>query len=179
MSNVRVYIAMSLDGFIAGEGGDISWLPEGDPSAVEHSGGVGFWDFIAEVGAILMGRNTYDFLAGYDGEWFYGERPFFVATNRECEAINEWIVPVSGAIGELVAQAKQGAGDKDVYIDGGNLIRQALDAGLVDDLIITVIPTVLGKGIPLFAGVEQRHALECVSHDTHGAGLVQLRLRPR
>lgn len=179
MSQVRVYIATSLDGLIAGPDGDISWLPEGDPSAVADSGGVGFHDFIEGIGALLMGRTTYDFVAGYGGEWFYGDRPLLVPTHRELEPIHELVRAVTGDIASLVAQAKAAAGDKDVYIDGGSLIRQALDAGLVDDLIITVIPTVLGEGIPLFAGVAQRHAFELVSHDTHGDGLVQLRLRPR
>jgi dihydrofolate reductase len=87
MSRVRVYIAVSLDGFIAGPECDISWLPQGDPSAVEGSGGVGFCEFIAEIGAILMGRNTYDFLAGYGGDWHYGDRPLLVATHRACEPI--------------------------------------------------------------------------------------------
>jgi len=115
MPRVRVYIAMSLDGFIAGPG-------------------------------------------------------------------NEWVRAVEGDIGALVAQAKAAAGNQDVYIDyidGGNLIRQALDAGLVDELIITVIPTALGDGLPLFAGIASRRAFELVSHETHGDGLVQLRLRPR
>lgn len=176
----RVYCAVSLDGFLAGPDGDISWLPDGDPSAVEGSGGVGFWDFISEIGAILMGRNTYDFLAGYGGEeWFYGDRPLLVPTHRPLEPIHETVRAVSGEITELIAQGKAAAGAKDLYIDGGNVIRQALDAGLVDDLILTVIPTAIGNGIPLFAGIAQRHAFECVSHATHGAGLVQLHLRPR
>lgn len=179
MPKVRVYCAMSLDGFIAGPGGDISWLPEGDPSAVDDPSGLSFWDFIAEVGAILMGRNTYDFLAGYDGEWFYGDRPMLVPTHRDLEPIHEMVTAVSGEIGSLIDQAKAAAGKQDVYIDGGNLIRQALDAGLVDELILTVIPTALGEGIPLFAGIAQRQAFELVSHETHGDGLVQLRLRPR
>jgi len=179
MSQVRVYCACSLDGFVAGPGGDISWLPDGDPSAVAGSGGLGFWDFIGQVGAILMGRHTYDFLAGYGGEWFYGDRPFFVATHRACTPIHETVRVVSGDIASLVAQARAAAGDRDVYLDGGNLIRQALDAGLVDDLVITVVPTALGAGIPLFAGIQQRQRFEVVSHETHGADLVQLHLRPR
>ncbi|MBL8857601.1 MAG: dihydrofolate reductase [Planctomycetes bacterium] len=179
MSRTRVYVACSLDGFIAGPDGDLSWLPEGDPSAVPGSGGVGFHAFIADVGALLMGRNTYDFLAGYGGPWHYGERPVLVATHRDCRRIHELVRPVQGDIASLVAQGKAAAGGKDLYIDGGILIRQALDAGLVDECIVTLIPTVLGDGVPLFAGTTRRHAFLCASHETHGDGLVQLHLRPR
>lgn len=179
MSRVRVYIATSLDGFIAGPDDDLSWLPEGDPSAVEDSGGVGFQEFLAEVGALLMGRRTYDVMAGFDGEWHYGDQPVLVATNRELELIHELVRPVTGDIASLIAQAKEVAAGKDIYLDGGNIIRQALEAGLVDDLIITIVPTVLGGGIPLFTGTAQRHVFELVSHEPHGAGLIQLRLRPR
>ena len=179
MSRVRVYIATSLDGFIAGTDDDLSWLPEGDPSAVEGSGGVGFHEFLAEVGALLMGRRTYDVLAGFGGEWHYGDRPLLVATHRKLEPIHELVRPVTGDVASLIAQATEAAGGKDIYIDGGNIIRQALDAGLVDDLIITVVPTALGGGIPLFSGTAQRHAFELVSHEPHGAGLIQLHLRPR
>lgn len=179
MSRGRVYVAMSLDGFIAGPGDDLSWLPEGDPSAAEGSGGVGFHEFLEGIGALLMGRRTYDVLAGFGGEWHYGDRPLLVATHRPLEAIHDLVRPVTGDIGSLMAKAKEAAGGKDIYYDGGNIICQALDAGLVDDLIITVVPTVLGSGIALFSGTAQRHALELVSHEPHGAGLIQLRLRPR
>ena len=179
MSRVRVYIATSLDGFIAGSDDDLSWLPEGDPSAVEDSGGVGFHEFLAEVGALLMGRRTYDVLAGFGEEWHYGDRPVLVATHRELEPIHELVRPVTGDVASLIAQAEEAAAGKDIYLDGGNIIRQALDTGRVDELIMTIVPTVLGGGIPLFTGTAHRHAFELVSHESYGAGLVQLRLRPR
>jgi dihydrofolate reductase len=81
---------------------------------------------------------------------------------------------VSGPIATLVAEAKTAAGDRDVYLDGGALCRSALDAGLVDELTITLFPIVLGAGQPLFAGVQQRRSLELVHARAIGGGLVEL-----
>jgi dihydrofolate reductase len=182
-SRVRVYIACSLDGFIAGPGDDLSWLPgasgssEGIPAGVE-TGALGFEPFMREVGALLMGRSTYDVVAGFGGDWPYGKRPVLVATHRPLVPVAPEVRAVHGDISTVVALAREAAGDKDVYIDGGKLIRQAMDAGLIDDLVVTMVPVVLGQGSPLFAGVEKRHALEFVGHHRFGS-MLQLQLRAK
>ncbi|KIG19318.1 Dihydrofolate reductase [Enhygromyxa salina] len=178
-SRVRVFIATSLDGFIAGPNDDLSWLPQpsGDPPP-----DYGYNAFIAEVGALLMGRNTYDVVAGFEGAWPYGELPVLVATGRPLTGAPASVKAVAGDIHSLVDQARAAAGEADVYLDGGNLIRQALDAELVDELIITVVPVILGGGASLFAGVGQRRrlALESVERlEPHECELVQLRYRAR
>lgn len=173
---VRVFIASSLDGFIAGLEDDLSWLPQ--PSS-EPGRDFGYGAFMAEVGALLMGRRTFDVVMGFGGEWPYGERPMVVATHRELPAAPACVRAASGSIRELVTTALQAANGRDVYIDGGALIRQALDAGLIDEIIVSVIPMILGAGLPLFAGAQQRHALELVEHTAFEGGLVQLRYRPR
>ena len=189
MSKVRVYIASSFDGFIAGPGDDLSWLPGADPTASEGvldgpthsqgSGSVGYAEFMERVGALLMGRRTFDVVLGFGGEWPYAERPVLVATHRPLATDIPSVEPVSGSIEQLIAHAKHRAGNKDVYLDGGNLIRQALDAGLVDDLIVTLVPELLGQGHPLFAGLEQRRSLEFTGHYPFGPGLLQIHARPR
>lgn len=168
---IRVFIACSLDGFIAGEGDDLSWLPP--PGDDDH----GYGAFMAEVGALLMGRGTYDVVTGFDA-WPYGERPVLVATSRPLVPAVTVVRAVAGPIDVLVAEARAVAGGGDVYLDGGELIRQALDADLVDELTVTIVPVVLGAGHPLFAGVARRRHLELVSQRASG-GLVQLVLRPR
>ncbi len=77
---VRVFIACSLDGFIAGPGDDLSWLPA--PSADED---YGYGALLAQTGALLLGRTTYDVVAGFEGDWHYGELPVLVATTRPLE----------------------------------------------------------------------------------------------
>jgi dihydrofolate reductase len=183
-SRIRVYVACSVDGFIAGEDGDLSWLPgaEGGPAlpvdAISDEGALAYSDFISGIGALLIGRGCYDTASGFES-WPYGDLPVFVATHRPLEAKPPTVTAVSGVPQALVDAAKERAAGKDVYLDGGELIRQVMDAGLVDDLVITQIPVVLGRGIPLFAGVTKRHPLELVGHYRFMGSMLQLYFRPR
>jgi dihydrofolate reductase len=153
-ARVRVYIACSLDGFIAGPDDDLSWLPqEANIEAQSDSGAVGFDEFLSDVGALLMGRRTYDVVTRLTETLPYGERPILVATNREIEEPLPWVQEVQGSISEMIEEALKAANGKDVYLDGGNLIRQGLEAGRVDELIITMVPRLLGQGVPLFTGL--------------------------
>ncbi len=171
-SRLRVFIAMSLDGYIAGVDDDLSWLPP----PVEGAD-FGYDAFMSGIGALLMGRRTFDVVAAFD-PWPYGDRPVLVATHRHLPktAHAEAIV---GELTTLIECAKTAAKGRDVYLDGGQLIRQALDASLVDELIVSIVPVVLGKGVPLFAGAEHQHALELVRSEAFQNGLVQLTYRPR
>ena len=169
-----MFIACSLDGFIAGPQDDLSWLP-----APQGADDFGYGAFIADVGALLMGRRTYDVVTGFPGDWPFGERPVLVATRQPLSSPQATVRAAAGSIDALVATAREAAGERDVYLDGGNLIRQAVDAGLVDELTITVVPVVLGRGLPLLAGTAHRHALERVDVRSLSAGLVQLTYRPR
>ena len=182
---VRVYVACSFDGFIAGKGDDLTWLPgpgdsqpEAGSAEVGGSLALGFDDFMEDVGALLIGRRTYDVVAGFEGDWPYGERPVFVATHRALAPKVRTVLSLNGTIEAMIHTARSAAGGKDLYLDGGNLIRQALDAGLVDDLVVTMVPILLGEGLPLFAGVEGRHSLELVEHHDYGENLMQVHLRP-
>lgn len=167
-SRVCVFIATSLDGFIAGPGDELDWLHDGEPGMEDT-----FTPFLTRIGAMLMGRRTYDVVQDFD-PWPYGDVPVLVVTSRELEPKRATVRTVSGSIGEVVAEAKRTAQGRDVYIDGGALIRSALDEGLVDELTVTIIPTVLGAGIPLFAGVARRHRFALTTSRPIGGGLVQL-----
>lgn len=174
MNRTRVFIATSLDGFIAGPNDEIDWLPEHE-SGMEDT----FSPFFAEIGALLMGRRSWDVVSGFMGveTWPYGDTPVLVATHRRLDVARASVRPVQGSIEELVAAAKAAAGDLDVYVDGGALIRSAMDAGLVDEITVTIIPIILGSGIPLFAGAARHHRLETIDGRSIGGGLVQLRYR--
>lgn len=170
---LRVFIASSLDGFIAGHDDDLSWLPS--PS---EGNDYGYAAFFAGVGALLMGRRTYDIAAGDPGPWPYGDRPVLVVTTRPIEPRSPTVRAVRGTLAEIVAEARAAAGERDVYVDGGNLIRQLIDADLIDDLTVSLVPVLLGAGYPLFAGVKQPHKLELVASKPC-AELVQLTYRPQ
>lgn len=177
-SRVRVYIATSLDGFIAGEGDDLSWLPDAGHEG-PGPGAVTYEAFISDVGSILMGRRTYDVVRSFDVEWPY-ELPVLVASHR---ALGEDPPPgvsrVDGSIREMVATAKAAAKGRDVYIDGGAIIRQACEAGLVDEFVITMAPVALGSGHSLFGGLETRMTTEIVNVARFSGGMVQLTLVPK
>ncbi len=167
---VCAFLATSLDGFLAGEDDDLSWLP--GPAA--DGDDAGFGAFLARVGALLMGRRTFDVVDGFDGPWPYGERPVLVATHRPLLCGRPGVRAVTGPISDLVAAARRAAGSGDVYVDGGEIVRQALDAGVLDALTVTVVPIVLGRGIPLGAGVRARHPLALRASRNLAGGMVQL-----
>jgi len=175
MGRTRVFIAASLDGFIAGPKGELDWLAPNAGASVEDT----FSPFLSEVGAMLMGRRTFDVVSSFEGDWPYGELPVLVASSRPLGAAPSSVTLVKGEIATLVDQAKTIAGEKDVYLDGGALIRSAMDAGLVDEITLTLIPMLLGEGVPLFAGLLQRQPLELLGSRELGAGFVELYYRPK
>jgi dihydrofolate reductase len=166
-----VYIATSLDGFIAREDGGLDWLP---PIEGSGEGDYGYREFFDSVDALLMGRNTYDVVRAFD-KWHYGTKPVIVLTHRPLDkpkspAAN--IQAMSGTPPKIFARlASQGA--RHVYIDGGRVIQQFLAAGLIRRLIITRIPILLGRGIPLFGPIPQDIPLRHVRTQSYPSGLVQ------
>jgi len=173
-------VGCSLDGFIAGPNDDLSFLNEPVPEPAEPaepSKALSFEGFMAQVGAMLMGRRTHDVIAEM-GAWIYGNTPVLVATHRDLQPAADSVQAVSGSIESLIEQAKEAAGDKDVYLDGGNLVRQGLDAGLVDELCITYVPVLLGgEGVRLFDDLKRRTKLEFVEHHRMGH-MHQVTVRP-
>lgn len=178
---VLVYIATSLDGFIAGPDDDLTWL---DASAGAGGGGdpdaLGYEAFMEGIGCLLMGRRTYDVVRGFDVPWPFEGRTVLVATRRPLdEGAPAGVRAVSGTVPHVIREAKRAAGAKDVYLDGGDLIRQAAEAGLIDEITLTLAPVALGAGRPLFAGMGARYPMEILSHRSFPGGMVQLRARPR
>jgi dihydrofolate reductase len=170
-SLVRIFLATSLDGFIAGPDDDLSWLPMPTTEGEDF----GYAEHMATIGCLLFGRRTYDVVQGMGEQWTYpATMPMLIATRRPLGPAAPQIRAVSGTIEELIAEARAAAGDKDVYLDGGDLIRQALDAGLVDHMTITLVPQILGAGIPLFAGCQKRHGLQLESSRPLEGGMLQL-----
>ncbi len=168
---MRVFVACSLDGFIAGPGGDLSWLP----APVEDQD-YGYRALLDASAAILMGRATYDVAERFEA-WPYGELPVFVATSRPLDPAVPTVEPVSGSPAEVLAAVRARV-DGGLYLDGGALIRSFLDVHLVDELTVTIVGVILGEGVPLFAGSSMRHRLRLVGTHSYPTGLVQLRYVP-
>ena len=165
---ISVYIAASLDGYIARSDGSLDWLD----AAARPDEDYGYETFLSSVDALAMGRGTYDHIAHIDPLPF-GEKPAFVFTHREPEAregVTFWALDVQAAIARWTE-----LGYARVYVDGGVLIDAFLREELVDELTVTIAPVLLGEGIPLFhAGIDQT-ALELVGSDAFPSGMVQLR----
>lgn len=166
-----MFIAVSLDGFVAGADDSLDFLSRFEKSGEDY----GFAAFFASVDAMVVGRRTYDVVRGFE-TWPYGDKRIVVLTHRAAEPRHGETF-FTGEPGALVdSLAREGV--RRVYVDGPKVIRQFLAAGLIDDLTLSVIPVVLGGGIPLFgegAGPERWLALE--GTQSWPSGLVQLRYR--
>ncbi len=157
MRNIILYTAVSLDGFIATLDGGVDWL-ENERFIVE---GVdyGYFDFYNRIDTVLMGKNTYDFIVNLDVPYPYADVKNYVFSRREnndttghCEFVQN--DPI-GFVKELKKQA-----GKDIWLVGGGEINGLLlNAGLIDEMIVSVAPVVLGKGITLFGSNQNEKEL--------------------
>ena len=148
-----VYIATSLDGFIATSDGGVEWLDE-IPNPEQND--FGFADFMKSIDALVMGRKTFEKVLTF-GVWPYN-KPVFVLTKRKVEVpqkLEGKIKSVHGAPRDVVAQLRE-LGHHNLYIDGGITIQSFLEDDLIDEMIITRVPILLGEGIPLFGLLTKR-----------------------
>ena len=156
----KVFIATSLDGFIADREGGIDWL-HSVPNP-EHND-MGYSAFISGIDALVMGRNTFETVCGFDMDWPYTQ-PVFVLSNSLSsipDSFSGKAELVRGSLQEILSDI-HAKGYFQLYIDGGNTIQSFLKEDLIDELILTTIPILLGGGIPLFSELSQPMEWECV-----------------
>lgn len=154
-----IYIATSLDGFIAGKDGDISWLNE-IPNPLNSD--FGYSEFIEKIDAVVMGRNTFELVISF-GVWHY-EKPVFVLSNsldKIPEGLEDKAEIVKGDLKSLVNELKR-KGYGNLYVDGGGVIQSFLKEDLIDEMIITWVPILLGEGIPLFGTLKNHMKFKLV-----------------
>jgi dihydrofolate reductase len=166
-----VFIGTSVDGFIARLDGGLDFLPAG--GGEPH----GYAEFMDSVDALVIGRNTYETVLGFD-TWPYGEKPIFVLSTRSLAPAPAGAVVehLSGDPDKIVSQL-EARGIKHVYIDGGITIQRFLRAGLIQRLIITRVPVLIGEGVPLFGSLPNDVRLEHVATRSYASGLVQTEYR--
>jgi len=168
-----VYIATSLDGFIARRNGDIDWLP-----APENNGeDFGYAEFMSSVDCLVMGRNTFEKVLTF-GNWPY-DRKVIVLSSRNLNIPSE-IAKKAEALNlppRELAQILAKRGMRHVYVDGGNTIQRFLADGLIDEMTITIIPILIGEGLPLFGAINNDINLELISSQSFGNGFVQNKYR--
>jgi dihydrofolate reductase len=163
-----LYIAMSLDGYIAKPNDDLSFL-----SIVQKEGeDYGFNDFVATVDSVIIGRKTYDWVTR-QFEFPHADKEAFVITRTKRPKIGN-IEFYTGDLKELVQRLKSKEG-KDIFCDGGaEIVTELLKNNLIDELIISVIPVILGNGTRLFKEGIPEQRLELVSSRSFETGLIQL-----
>lgn len=170
---LSVFCGVSVDGFLARLNNKVDFLDAG--GNVPH----GFEEFFASVDVLVMGRKTYEFVVGY-GHWFYGKKQVVVLSSRAVDFswIRDGVVErMSGSPEKIVAKLKARR-FKHAYIDGGVTIQRFLAAGLIDRMIVTRLPVLIGEGIPLFGPVPHDIKLRHVATRTYEGGLVQSEYEP-
>ncbi|RRR67038.1 MAG: dihydrofolate reductase [Candidatus Viridilinea halotolerans] len=168
--HTSIYLATSLDGFIARADGAIDWLPSGDDTGEDY----GYQAFFASVDLLVMGRTTYDLVQSF-GAWPYGDKPVVVLSQRPLTIpaeLAERVTVMAGAPQEL-AERLAARGFRHAYIDGGQTIQRFLAAGLIQRMILTRVPVLLGQGIPLFGPLPAERWWQHVATRSYANGLVQ------
>lgn len=154
---VYVYVATSLDGFIATSDGGVDWLMEiPNPDKSDY----GYAEFMKGIDALVMGRNTFETVLNF-GSWPYS-KPVFVLSETLTEvpdSVTDKVEIISGPLDTLLSRLRD-RGHFNLYVDGGRVIQSFLEEDLVDEMIITRVPIILGEGIPLFGRLTKRLKFE-------------------
>ena len=151
---ITYYVAKSLDGFIAREDGDVSWLDDLNINMAD----TGYDDFFSSIDCLAMGRNTYDFVFNF-GSWPYGDKTTWICTNRELKPLDGANLKIVKSAIDVVKEAES-YGLKHLWlVGGGELASSFLEKNLLTHLSISEMPIKLKAGIPLFAN----HKLENIS----------------
>lgn len=175
MSQTRLYIAASLDGFIARADGSIDWL-----NALPNPDGsdFGYGDFYAGIDTVVMGRRTYEEVLGFGVSWPYTECRTWVATSRagyRLSTPNTQVLPVIDAA--TVERLRAGSTRGIWIVGGGEVIRAFLRLGAVDEMLLCTIPLILGGGVPLFPSGTPECRWRLTGTEAYRSGAVMLKYR--
>jgi len=163
-----VFIGISVDGFIARLNGDLDFLPEG--GGEPH----GYDEFIASVDALVIGRKTFETVLAFP-EWPYGNKRVVILSSKplDLSSVRGGVVEqMAGSPAEIVSRLTA-SGAHHLYVDGGVTIQEFLRAGLIDRMIITRVPVLIGEGIPLFGTLPHDVQLRHLATRHYPSGLVQ------
>jgi dihydrofolate reductase len=174
--------AATLDGFIADEDDGLAWLTEFEPNPRYEGGGgraLAEVDLLLEnTGALIMGSSTYEFLLDY-GTWPYGDRPTWVLTSRDLPSAEGADIRFhNGPVAEVHPEIAEAAGDRDIWlVGGGGVASDLLEAGLLDEVRVTLVPIYLGAGKRLFDRPVTK-PMNLLGHRHFAGGMAHLDLEP-
>ncbi|MFK7801755.1 MAG: dihydrofolate reductase family protein [Anaerolineae bacterium] len=168
-----VYLALSLDGYIAKKDGSVDWLHR--PEYAVEGEDMGYGALMKSIDALVMGSGTFKQVRSFEGGWPYGKTQVVVLSSKD-QAIpadlSATVQQMAGTPAEIQTKL-HAAGMQHLYIDGGKTVQDFLAAGLIDELILTTIPVILGEGIPFFGPVKDDIHLTHVKTEAYSSGLVQ------
>lgn len=166
---VTLFVATSLDGYLAGPDDDLSWLFTDQD--------YGFEDFFEEVDTLIMGRGTYEVVCGF-GKWPYGDKANVVVTrNPDLEVDTPGTTVFSAALPDLLKELEEDGAEKIWLVGGGELVRSFLSENLIDEIMVSLHPVLLGEGVRLFPHGFPHTPLGLIGATQYENGLVQLNYR--
>ncbi len=168
MSKVTLYIAASVDGYIAGTDDNLDWLDRVAREGEDY----GYETFYAGCDALIMGRRTFDWITAH-GPWPYPDKTTYLLSNEAPAQAAEGVVHVGTDAATCVATAQADGHENLWLVGGGAVVRSFLDADLIDEFIISLVPVLLGRGVPLFPASAGTTSLRLLSSRAFDSGLVQ------
>jgi dihydrofolate reductase len=171
VATVQLYIAQSLDGFIADGDGRVEWLEKFNAEGEDH----GYADFMSGVGGVVMGATTYEQALSWDIPWPYHAIPSWILTHRALPRPKGADIRFAqGEVADVLAEIEEAAEGNIWLVGGANVVKQFIEARLVDELMLFVVPVTLGDGVRLFQNMAPTEA-KLVGTREYGSGLAELR----
>ena len=182
-SHVTIHMVASLDGFIARKDGSVDWLETSDEFVDGHTLDPGFVEaFLKTIDCYVMGSRTYETALSFEAKglgWSYGNKPTFVLTRRELPRTRDTVEFYSGDLAQFVNERLRPAFRTIWFVGGGAVSGECLRLGLADEVCYSVLPILIGDGIPFFEKLERDIALHLAEVKAYKSGMVELRYEVR
>jgi dihydrofolate reductase len=178
-SRVTIHMVASLDGFIARKDGRVDWIETSDEFAGGETMDPGTVEaFLKTIDCYVMGSRTYETALGFEAKglgWSYGDKPTFVLTRRELPRTRDTVQFYSGDLAQFVKERLRPAFQSIWFVGGGAVSGECLRLGLADEVRYSILPILIGEGIPFFNGLDKDVALHLVEVKAYTSGMVALR----
>lgn len=172
MSSIKLYIATTIDGYIANKNGNLDWLHNmPNPQKVDF----GYDDFISGIDTLVMGRKTYETILAFDVAWPYNHCKTYVLSHKNDLNLSSPQTQLLNNLDALtIAQLKNDAKKGIWLVGGGQLISRFIELGQIDEMILSIVPKLIGEGIPLFPPTQSEHDFVLTRTESFENGLVNL-----
>ncbi len=177
-SRVTIHMAASLDGFIARKDGSVDWLETSDEFADGNAMDEGFVEaFLKSIDCYVMGSRTYETALNFEAKgfgWSYGDKPTFVLTHRDLPRTRDTVEFYSGDIAQLVNGRLRPKFRSIWFVGGGFVSAECIRLGLADEVRYSILPILIGEGIPFFEKLDKDIALHLLEAKAYKTGMVEL-----